>query len=73
MIFAANDLMAIGAMRAIQDQVAVIGFDDLPIAAIANPPLTTVRQPIKELSVAAVTLLSNRSKSASGSPRPPPA
>jgi LacI family transcriptional regulator len=38
--------------------VAVVGFDDLPIAARANPPLTTIRQPIERTGqVAADTLI----------------
>jgi len=41
---------------------AVIGFDDLPLAAFANPLLTTVYQPIKELNTTAVTLLLDQSK-----------
>lgn len=52
-VFAASDAMALGAMRAIKeaelmipDDIAVVGFDDIPLAAISNPPLTTVRQPI---------------------------
>lgn len=50
-IFAASDLIAIGAMRALQekgitipDQVAVVGFDDIAIASFTFPPLTTVKQ-----------------------------
>jgi DNA-binding LacI/PurR family transcriptional regulator len=50
-IFAASDLIAIGAMRALRERgmdipgdVAVAGFDDLPMAAMANPALTTVQQ-----------------------------
>lgn len=50
-IVTASDLIAIGAMRALQEQridvpgtVSVVGFDDIPAASLANPPLTTVMQ-----------------------------
>ncbi len=50
-IFATSDLIAIGAIKAIQDSglqvpsdIAVVGFDDIPTAAYFNPPLTSVRQ-----------------------------
>jgi LacI family transcriptional regulator len=64
-VFAASDMMAIGAMRAIQetglripDDIAVIGYDDIPLAARTSPPLTTVRQPIqREGGMAAETLI----------------
>jgi LacI family transcriptional regulator len=63
-VFASSDLMAAHAQRAIQDSglavpddVAVVGFDDLPISAISNPPLTTVHQPLTEMGVTAVQLL----------------
>lgn len=52
-IFAASDAMALGALRLLKEagipvpqQVAVVGFDDMPFAARSQPPLTTVRQPI---------------------------
>ena len=55
-VFAASDLMAIGAVgelrRAglrIPDDVAVVGFDDSAIAAASEPPLTSIRQPIEEM------------------------
>lgn len=56
-VFAANDLMAAGALRVLREQgrrvpddVAVVGFDDmLPIAEQTDPPLTTVRQDIEEM------------------------
>jgi DNA-binding LacI/PurR family transcriptional regulator len=50
-IVAASDLIAIGALRALQERridvpgsVSVVGFDDIPAASLANPPLTTVMQ-----------------------------
>ena len=55
-IVAFNDLMAFGAMSAIQDQglevgkdITVIGFDNTPMAAHSHPPLTTVHQPIYQI------------------------
>ena len=53
-IFAASDLIAIGAMRAlaqaglrVPDDVAIIGFDDIPAASLTSPPLTTLMQDMK--------------------------
>ncbi|WP_243042185.1 LacI family DNA-binding transcriptional regulator [Dyella sedimenti] len=53
-VFAASDLIAIGAMRALADHglkvpadVALAGFDDIPMASFVNPPLTTVLQDTK--------------------------
>lgn len=55
-IFAANDSMALGALAAIRDaglgvpaDVALAGFDDIPIARYVTPPLTTVSVAITEL------------------------
>ena len=55
-VFAANDSMAIGALCAFRDarvrvpeQIALVGFDDIPIARFLDPPLTTVKVPIAEL------------------------
>jgi DNA-binding LacI/PurR family transcriptional regulator len=66
-IFAASDLAAIGVVRALHasgrrvgEDVAVIGFDDIPAAAELEPPLTTVRQPIADLGVAMTRLLLDR-------------
>jgi LacI family transcriptional regulator len=63
-IFAASDGMAVGALNAIRDRglrvpddVAVVGYDDLTLADQSTPPLTTVRQPVQEMSEHAVRLL----------------
>jgi LacI family transcriptional regulator len=63
-VFAANDSMAMGALRAIHEadllvpkDVAVVGFDDAPVASHANPPLTTMRQSPYEMGYKAVNLL----------------
>lgn len=55
-VLCGNDLMALGAIHAIQNRgltaggdVAVVGFDDIPLAEHSHPPLTTVRQPIYEI------------------------
>ena len=66
-VFAASDLMAIGAMRAIEesgrripDDVAVVGFDDVREASLTAPPLTTIRQPIGDLGRTMAHLLLRR-------------
>jgi LacI family transcriptional regulator len=63
-VFVASDSMALGALRALRnagkrvpEEVAVVGFDDMPQAATANPPLTTVRQPIQRAGALAVEML----------------
>ena len=64
-LFAYNDMSAIGAIRAIQEQgmrvpqdISVMGFDDIPGAAFHSPSLTTVRQPLNRMGeVAAQSLL----------------
>jgi len=63
-VFAANDLDAIGAMKAIKDKglripedISLIGFDDIQLASYTEPSLTTVRQPIYEMGITAISLL----------------
>ncbi|HSM26329.1 MAG TPA: LacI family DNA-binding transcriptional regulator [Anaerolineaceae bacterium] len=63
-IFAASDMMAIGAIRAIRDaglkvpnNVAVVGFDDLPIPAVNEYQLTTINQPVVQFGFKAVETL----------------
>ena len=63
-VFVSNNLITLGALTAIRalgfacpEDVAVVGFDDHPWAAVADPPLTVVRQPAREVGrVAAETL-----------------
>lgn len=63
-VFAASDLMAIGAVgalkaagRRVPDDVAVAGFDDIGPARFSEPPLTTVRQPVAEVAACIVQML----------------
>jgi DNA-binding LacI/PurR family transcriptional regulator len=63
-IVAADDTSAFGAMQALErrkiripSQVAVVGFDDLEEARFTTPPLTTVRQPLREQGAAGIRLL----------------
>lgn len=65
-VFAASDLIAAGALQAIQDagrrvpdDVALVGFDDLPIASQLKPALTTVRQSVAEKGEQATAILLN--------------
>lgn len=63
-VFVASDAMALGALRALRtagiavpEEIAIVGFDDLPHAATADPPLTTIRQSIRQLGAMAVETL----------------
>lgn len=66
-MFAANDMLAVGALGTLQlaglrvpDDIAVAGFDDIPIAQLATPSLTTVRQFQNRLGTRAAELLFDR-------------
>ncbi|GAA3131443.1 LacI family DNA-binding transcriptional regulator [Planomonospora alba] len=63
-VFAANDLMAIGALRTLReagrrvpDDVAVVGYDDIEASLYSDPPLTTVRSPMGDQAAATARLL----------------
>lgn len=63
-LFAANDVVALGAIQAIQEaglrvpeDISVIGFDDLPMAKTSDPALTTINQPIAQKGETATSLL----------------
>lgn len=66
-VFACNDMMALGAMRAVSDyglnipdDISLIGFDNIPISKSVYPALTTIAQPIKEMADLIVELLVKR-------------
>ena len=79
-VAAYNDLMAIGAMRAIRasgrtvpDDLSVVGFDDVAIAAYTDPPLTTIAQDIGDLGRWAVERLVERIAAVAAGGESPPA
>ena len=66
-VFVANNLMTLGAFRAlheagirIPEEIAVVGFDDMPWATSLNPPLTVASQPSQEIGSSAADLLLDR-------------
>jgi DNA-binding LacI/PurR family transcriptional regulator len=74
-ILAGNDLMAIGAMQALSErgigipsEVAVVGYDDIALASITTPRLTTVAQPKYQMGCSAVEVLLRRLVDDSGPP-----
>ncbi len=69
-----SDLMALGAIRAarqrglrVPEDVSIVGYDDSPLIAFTDPPLTTLRQPVRAMAVAAVRALVDEIK---GHPAP---
>ncbi|WP_260867849.1 LacI family DNA-binding transcriptional regulator [Streptomyces sp. SAJ15] len=74
-IVCGSDLMALGAIREARRRglqvpwdVSVVGFDDSPLIAFTDPPLTTVRQPVQAMATAAVGALLEEIE---GNPVPP--
>lgn len=75
-VFAASDLMAVGVLaalasagRRVPDDVAVVGFDDSPLAAGSNPPMSSVRQPIEEMGREMARLLMHTIRNPADPPR----
>lgn len=63
-VVAVQDLLALGAMNAIRDagltigrDISVVGFDDIPSAALASPPLSSIRQPMDKVGELVVEML----------------
>jgi LacI family transcriptional regulator len=75
-VFAASDRMAAGALNEIRssglrvpEDIALVGFDDLPLAAEMDPPLTTIRQSVKSMGETAVKVLLDLIDDPLGPPR----
>jgi DNA-binding LacI/PurR family transcriptional regulator len=75
-VFVASDTMALGALRALRESgrrvpedVALVGYDDMPFAARTGPPLTTVRQPIYRTGALAAEALIDLIDNPEPSPR----
>jgi LacI family transcriptional regulator len=75
-VFVASDTMAQGALRAIlengrtvPEDIALVGFDDMPFAARMTPPLTTVRQPVQRMGSVAAEILIDLIEHPSTKPR----
>jgi LacI family transcriptional regulator len=69
-IFAQSDLLALGAIAALRarglrvpEDVSVVGFDDIPVSTVFDPPLTTVHQPMREVGELAARLIGDRAAS----------
>lgn len=74
-VFVCNDMMAIGAIRAIRNKgldvpndLSIIGFDNIPISRAITPALTTISQPIKKIAEEAMNILFDRMKGNISSP-----
>jgi len=77
-IFAFNDVTAIGSLVALREaglrvpeDVSVLGFDDVLLAATSNPPLTTIHQPLRAMGEAAASTLLGLIRDEAAGPRPP--
>ncbi|MEY9988940.1 DNA-binding LacI/PurR family transcriptional regulator [Streptomyces sp. V4I8] len=76
-VFAANDDMAIGLIRALTEaglrvpgDVSVVGFDDIPVSAYVTPPLTTMRQPFDAVAREGLRLLVQAIEKPDAEPEP---
>jgi DNA-binding LacI/PurR family transcriptional regulator len=75
-VFAHSDLLALGAIRelrarelSVPDDLSVVGYDDIPVAGFVDPPLTTVRQPMREVGALAAKVLLDRISGDRAAPR----
>ncbi len=75
-IFAQSDLLALGALAALRarglrvpQDVSLVGFDDIPVASVFDPPLTTIHQPMREVGALAAGLVADRPAGRRTAPR----
>ncbi|TET07579.1 LacI family transcriptional regulator, partial [Candidatus Aerophobetes bacterium] len=71
-VFCLNDLVALGAMRAVQEDsknipsdYSIVGFDNISLSSVSNPPLTTIAQPIKQIAQGAFRTIKKAKKQGS--------
>ncbi len=76
-VFVASDMMALGALKALRQagwqvpqDIALVSFDDVPIASAIEPALTTIRQPIERMGAMAVEMLLSRLEDSGGEEAP---
>ena len=77
-VFAANDLIAIGMLQQLRQigthvpgDLSIVGFNDIPLAGLLEPALTTVRVPQLDMGVAGANLLIDRLEVSTDRPGPP--
>lgn len=75
-IFACNDLMAMGVLRAatelglrVPHDIALVGYDDIELASYTNPPLTTIKQPKLEMGLAVLNFILRRVQDKQSAPQ----
>jgi len=74
-LFCANDIIACGCIKALKEEgirvpedISIIGFDDLPLSAVVDPPLTTIQVSKAQIGRMAIQLLVTRVRGPAGSP-----
>ncbi|MCC6731163.1 MAG: LacI family DNA-binding transcriptional regulator [Chthonomonadales bacterium] len=74
-VLCCNDWMALGALEALRrqgirvpDDLSIVGFDDAEAAHVAHPPLTTIRQPVREIGARAADILIRQVEQGCGAP-----
>jgi LacI family transcriptional regulator len=76
-IFAASDYLVLGVLDALREHglscptdISIVGFDDMPFASLLDPPITTIRQPIRLIGERGVDALVARLENLKDAPEP---